>query len=756
MKTILFIILFGLIFLPLKNYSGYGGQNGLPLFQLNQEVSAETAARILKMVESPTYLKADDSIIRNILAEKQAVLRLELPLSEQLTVMAELQRFKVLAPDARIVAGTDDGDQPLSFRDKFIAYTGKIAGEEDSFISLNFSPAGVIGTLSWNKVTYTISPLKVNGKFSTTEYVLYPLSRVKIKPDFYCDTELMTLPDRLLGTLLSLPTPRKDITGSDLLEVEMAIESDYDTYEAFGNSTEATTAYLLSLMSTVSSIYTRDVNVKLVVSYLRIWTTPSDPYNGTTSFALLDEFRSYWNSNMQAVHRDLAHYISVRPGGLGGVAWLGVLCDSPTNGHGYAFSDISGSFNGLLTYSWDVDVVSHETGHNFGSLHTHSCYWPGGPIDTCVVTSENDFCVSTPSPVPGTIMSYCHLSYYKVLNFHPLPISVMRTNAEQAPCVSVSALPVAILTPNGGETFRTESSVPVIWGTSLTGMLNIEFSPDSGTTWLPVDSNIPATQRTYTWTVQYVPTTHRALLRIYDSTNPQAQDISDHVFTIKTQLWEFENLFPQLYSTFQVGPNDTTRLRFVWSSAGNVPGITYRIRLFSDPAHRAYFPADNSGADTVATLTGHQVDSLLSSWNAWATGDSVRIRWAARAYYQSDSLQAFPLQTLFFKRNPSAIVTDINTALPARFALYPNYPNPFNPATEIRYAIPQKSQVVLVIYNSLGQQVRMLVNERQNPGVYTSRWDGTDDRGKMVPSGVYLYRLQAEDRLLTGKMLLLR
>jgi flagellar hook assembly protein FlgD len=93
---------------------------------------------------------------------------------------------------------------------------------------------------------------------------------------------------------------------------------------------------------------------------------------------------------------------------------------------------------------------------------------------------------------------------------------------------------------------------------------------------------------------------------------------------------------------------------------------------------------------------------------------------------------------------------------PSDFVLYHNYPNPFNPATTIRYAIPQAERVTLRVYNILGQQVASLVDGRQEAGFYAAQWDGKDARGRGVASGIYFYRIQAGKFVRTEKMLLLK
>jgi len=114
----------------------------------------------------------------------------------------------------------------------------------------------------------------------------------------------------------------------------------------------------------------------------------------------------------------------------------------------------------------------------------------------------------------------------------------------------------------------------------------------------------------------------------------------------------------------------------------------------------------------------------------------------------------------FFQRltSPATAVEgpDETTNIPSRFVLSQNFPNPFNPETMIEYQVQQSSQVELAIYNLLGQKVRTLVAEDQAAGVYEVRWDGRDDQGAPVTSGVYVYRLRAGTFYETRKMVLLQ
>jgi len=95
-------------------------------------------------------------------------------------------------------------------------------------------------------------------------------------------------------------------------------------------------------------------------------------------------------------------------------------------------------------------------------------------------------------------------------------------------------------------------------------------------------------------------------------------------------------------------------------------------------------------------------------------------------------------------------------SLPTKFALHQNYPNPFNPITTIKYELPKATWVELVIYNILGQKVKELVNEHQDPGVYSINWDGRSQEGVIVASGIYLYMIRTPQLSQTKKMIILK
>ena len=96
------------------------------------------------------------------------------------------------------------------------------------------------------------------------------------------------------------------------------------------------------------------------------------------------------------------------------------------------------------------------------------------------------------------------------------------------------------------------------------------------------------------------------------------------------------------------------------------------------------------------------------------------------------------------------------TVFPDQVTLYSAYPNPFNPATTLRYELPENGMVNITIYDMLGRQVKTLVNHTQDAGYRSVIWDATNDYGKPVSAGIYLYQIQAGEYIQTKKMVLLK
>jgi hypothetical protein len=105
------------------------------------------------------------------------------------------------------------------------------------------------------------------------------------------------------------------------------------------------------------------------------------------------------------------------------------------------------------------------------------------------------------------------------------------------------------------------------------------------------------------------------------------------------------------------------------------------------------------------------------------------------------------------------LLTDVKnepSPVPQEYTLDQNYPNPFNPTTKITYGVKSAVHVMLAIYNVLGQRVRTLADQEMAPGTYVATWDGRNDNGLQMATGVYFYRLEARSFVMTKSMMLLK
>jgi hypothetical protein len=140
---------------------------------------------------------------------------------------------------------------------------------------------------------------------------------------------------------------------------------------------------------------------------------------------------------------------------------------------------------------------------------------------------------------------------------------------------------------------------------------------------------------------------------------------------------------------------------------------------------------------TTANFTGSVSDAMLQFYFVGGT--------ASRTLYLDNIVIA--KAGALAKEGAEVVPVEV----PTEYSLMQNYPNPFNPSTTIRYAVPEAVMVKLAVYNSVGQQVAILVEEAQEAGYHDARFEGT-----RLSSGVYFYRIQAGDFVATRRFVLLK
>ncbi len=253
---------------------------------------------------------------------------------------------------------------------------------------------------------------------------------------------------------------------------------------------------------------------------------------------------------------------------------------------------------------------------------------------------------------------------------------------------------VTVLSPNGGESWPIGEEQQITFS-AVNGPEFVDIELDRGGPggWELLAEDVPVTAGSLAWTVLGPPST-TCTIRITDAADPAVTDISDAEFTI------FQSL-----NWVQLG-----------AASGSVPaGETDDVSVTFDAT---YLPEGTYEAEIV----------VLNS-----AGDPVVV---------PVTLEVQPVSAV--------------AAAPTALSLGRNHPNPFNPRTTIRFALPAAGRARLSVYDVTGRRVRTLVDSELSAGDHEVVFDGADARGRSLASGVYFYELDVVGKVLTGKMILLR
>lgn len=383
------------------------------LFQVEQDAPCvPTHAR-----ESSVVFSIDPEVLIQLKNERPSYWELPFTFPGGAHTQLILHDFKAYRPDLEIGHMTKDGLRVEAYTPKLLSY--RIANE-DVRGTLVFMGDEIVGAIRYKGVQYELNGLECDGR-ATGLIVAYATSDAINPPAFECGLE--TLAEQAHAPQpMGLPPAQPETQVLDC--VELALDIDFFTYNQFGADCETSVEWALALLTGVSEIYQSELNdlIYLAASYINVWET-NDPYSSFTgnAGAMLDAFRLEWLNNPDLVNRprDIVHLLTRRSDtGTGGIAYLGVNCNNAYAAGFSSYLSPTTTYN-LNNYSWNLNVVAHEFGHNFGSNHTHWCGWPGGPIDDCYAAEGS--CTNNPAPQVGTIMSYCHAVAGGSVNleFHP-------------------------------------------------------------------------------------------------------------------------------------------------------------------------------------------------------------------------------------------------------------------------------------------------------------------------------------------------
>jgi len=346
--------------------------------------------------------------------------------------MFMLQSVNLFADNYRLI--TSDGLEKSAPEIKF--YHGYIVGETKSHVAFSFSRNGMKAYIVDNIGTYEIN------KIEKDTYEGHYISDAVDQLNFTCDTDDVSFgsEDQKSPKLESDLDQR---TSTDC--VEIFFETDFTSYQDLGSSVTNVENWLADIFNEVAILYANE-SIPIVISETFVWTSAANPLDTTAS--TYEALRAFAHSRQNNYNGRLAHYISTRPLG-GGVAQVNALCDvySPSGSGPYGVSaSLKIPTVPFPTYSWNVYVIAHELGHNFGSRHTHSCVWDINNdgiamerIDDCSRGSCYDSLNEIIPANGGTIMSYCHLNSVGInfnSGFGPLPGALISNTYLNAPCVT--------------------------------------------------------------------------------------------------------------------------------------------------------------------------------------------------------------------------------------------------------------------------------------------------------------------------------
>ena len=396
------------------------------------------------LLTNETEINISVSGIQSIVADRpeQIVLELQdfLPFEvagHSKTVV--LNKVNILSSDSKIFVGSEESD--IEITTPIPIFRGKISDSES--VNLCFTHSGAVGNFHIAGKDYSIKPYGSELIQIDTQVHLVQMIKTPECSENWCKTDVSNISEETKQLMAKSGGPQLKSANLTPLTIEVAVETNFKTYESFGNDVEKTTAHLLSVISAVSQIYEEQVNINIKVVYMKIWTTPNDPYTGNNStpdgfVEILNALKTKWENDNNQVNKDAVLFISSQL--KGGVSFLDGLC---TQSDSY------------FVGSDEVGVIAHELGHLIGSPHTHNCSWPVGPngslapIDYCFYV-EGDCKNENVINSEGTLMSYCsgHTNI-----FHPVVKAFIRAKAELKTCIS--SLPTASYTIKGNVTDGT-------------------------------------------------------------------------------------------------------------------------------------------------------------------------------------------------------------------------------------------------------------------------------------------------------------
>ena len=374
--------------------------------------------------------------------------------------------------------------------------------------------------------------------------------------------------------------------------------------------------------------------------------------------------------------------------------------------------------------TWGVDVAKDDP-----NVTLYGVY--GGQTSYLSTNAGTTFQATSLSGSNSAVLCYDRSTFL----VHQAGNGVWKYNITYAvPAGTAQAL--ALLSPNGGESWQYNTTHNITWSESNIANLKIEYKTGPGQPWQTIAASTPGSAGSYAWLIPNT-VSDQALVRISDVLDSNPVDTSNAVFSITAATMGVPEAAS--FGVVPIGSRKIDTLRI--DNYGTAPLVVSSATIDS-----AAFTVSRSSF----TIPAGSSDTIKVSFRPTQ----------ARAYSGTLTLA---------NNSPSSPVTVYlsgtgdfpnsvagNEGFPTTYALDQNFPNPFNPTTVVSYAVPAASFVTLKVYNALGQEVATLVNELKNAGRHSVTFNAVDDRGATLPTGLYFYRMKAGNFVSTQKMILLK
>ncbi|HEY1054220.1 MAG TPA: M12 family metallo-peptidase, partial [Emticicia sp.] len=518
----------------------------------NKPVSANTQNALVSNTTAIEF-SLNQAELTKLEQKKAPFLNLTIPSSKQNAFELELIPINIYGPQFKLL--NSQNKETLS--SKGFHYQGIIKGDSTSLVALSITNGEVSGFISNQNGNHILGKLK-----SSKQYILYNDKDLMHKGTADCGVSDESI-KQIVSTEVSQTTSNSSVS---CVPIQIHLEADHKIYQDHDSSTVLTTNFVTNLFAQIAVLYSNE-GIGIQVSEIKIWEV-TDPFAWTVTFQ--QQYFAYVSYIGENFNGHLAHLMSGRALG-GGKGEIDQLCNKGKS----ISSRIDTIVVEVPTYSWSVNQIAHEIGHNIGSPHTHNCGWPGGPIDNCWYTESptggTGQCGSGPPPVNGgTIMSYCHLTGHGINfahGFGTLPGNLLRSRAQA--CLGITTPPISLSAIN-----VYSSTAHLLWEHPVGGgEYTIEYKPASSGTWTSKTTTKNGMVITgllantvYDWRVKVDCSTYAT--DIFTTNNQPAINYCDVAYQYNCDVW-----FLKIYS-FKVNNVD-------FSNDSSCPPVGEQAFLFS-------------------------------------------------------------------------------------------------------------------------------------------------------------------------------